>query len=65
MLELKLAKLPGAWPAVAEPIPAQYSLSPYRQGQYTSILIRYPDGKMVSIKQIIDAGDGTEGTQGK
>lgn len=58
LMELTLASLPGVWPAVVIPIPASYIQAPYKKGQYESVQVRYPDGRMESIKEIIDAGDG-------
>lgn len=58
LLDLKTATLPGTWPTVVQPVPAYYSKSPYKKGQYDSIQIRYPDGGTVTIDTITDAGAG-------
>jgi hypothetical protein len=58
LLDLKTATLPGAWPAILQPVPACYTKSPYRKDQYDSAQVRYPNGSAVSIDKIIDAGKG-------
>jgi hypothetical protein len=58
LLELNIGQLPGVWPAVLVPIPACYTQAPYKKGQYESVQVRYLDGRVESIKQIIDAGEG-------
>ena len=58
LLELKRATLPGIWAAVLEPVPASFTKAPYKKGLYDSVQIRYPDGAIVTIDKIIDAGDG-------
>ncbi len=58
MLKVQIAKLPGVWPAVLQPIPAQYAKTPYRKGQYTSIHLLYPNGESIMIDEITDTGTG-------
>lgn len=58
LLELKFATLPGIWPAVVTPIPAHYVQAPYKKETYDSVQVRYPDGTVISIKKIVDAGGG-------
>jgi hypothetical protein len=58
LLELKTATLPGVWPAVILPVPACYTKAPYKKDQYQSVQVRYPNGSMVGIETIIDAGQG-------
>jgi hypothetical protein len=40
MLELKRATLPGIWPAILTPIPAHFTLAPYKNGQHESVEVR-------------------------
>jgi hypothetical protein len=58
ILNLKTAKLPGVWPTVLQPIPGHYEKAPYKQGQYDSIDIHYPDGSSIQVAKITDAGAG-------
>jgi hypothetical protein len=58
LLDLKTATLPGMWLAVLQPVPACYTKAPYKKDQYESVQVRYPDGSIVSIDKIIDAGKG-------
>ena len=65
ILDLSIKQLPGAWPMVIFPIPAHYTLSPYQQGQYDSIVIKYRDDteRSESIERIADAGSGPKGAE--
>ena len=58
MLDVKVGSLPGVWPAIAYPVPAHYTVSPYKAGTYTTIHVKYPDGNAVMIKTITDTGKG-------
>jgi hypothetical protein len=58
ILDVKAATLPGVWPAVLLPVPASYTISPYRKDQYTSVHLRYADGSGAIMVKIIDAGKG-------
>lgn len=58
LLDLRTATLPGVWPAVLQPVPAWYVKNPYKKDQYTSVQIRYPNGSIVSLGTITDAGAG-------
>lgn len=58
ILDVKTAMLPGVWPAVLLPVPACYTVTPYKKGQYTSVHLRYTDGSGAVMEKIIDAGKG-------
>lgn len=58
LLDVKTVTLPGAWPAVLQPVPAHYIKTPYKQGQYDSVELNYPDGTRVEVKQIVNTGAG-------
>jgi hypothetical protein len=54
ILDVKPVTLPGVWPAVLQPVPAHFTLSPYKKDQYTSIHLRYPGGQGSIMLKIID-----------
>ncbi len=61
MLKLRMVSLPGVWPAVIQPIPAHFTLPRYREGQYSSVQILYPNGESQVVGKItevtnLDAG---------
>ncbi len=58
LLDLKTTTLPGIWPAVLQPVPAYYVKTPYTKGTYTAVHLRYPDGAVVMLETITDAGKG-------
>src|SRR5262245_22007994 len=58
ILNVKTATLPGVWPAVLEPVPANYTVSPYKKDQYSSVHLRYADGSGAVMVKIVDAGKG-------
>ncbi len=60
ILDVKTATLPGVWTAILQPVPAHYTLSPYKKDQYTSIHLRYPGGQGSIMLKIIDAGNGPD-----
>src|SRR5437660_357016 len=52
MLDVKVGTLPGIWPAISYPVPASYTVSPYKAAQYTSVHLKYPDGSSIMIDTI-------------
>jgi hypothetical protein len=60
ILDVKPATLPGVWPAILQPVPADFTLSPYKKDQYTSIHLRYPGGQGSIMLKIIDTGKGPD-----
>lgn len=58
LLQLKTATLPGMWAMVLQPVPAWYIKVLHKKDQYESVQISYPNGSVVSIDKIIDAGEG-------
>ncbi len=57
MLDLKMARLPGVWAAVIQPIPVYLKMPIAKAGQYESISILVPKGGSgnATINEIIDA----------
>lgn len=54
ILDVKVGILPGVWPAILTPIPANYTKSPYAARSYESVQIRYPDGTSIMIDKVIE-----------
>jgi len=57
VLDVKMATLPGFWPAISHPVPACYVKAPYA-ARYESVHLRFPDGNSHVIEKVIDAGKG-------
>jgi hypothetical protein len=65
MLELTKFQLPGAWTMQMHAIPAHYVEAPYKNAQYDSVVVRFPDGSSVNIEKIIDAAEGPKTALGE
>jgi hypothetical protein len=61
LLNLEYATLPGRWPAIAHPIPAHYTVAPYKKGTHDRVTIRYPDGSVAVANPVTDTGAGPKG----
>lgn len=54
LLKLNTETLPGNWPLISRPIPVRYESKSYQSGQFSSIRIRYPSGRDVTINQVTE-----------
>jgi len=54
LLKLTTETLPGNWPLISRPIPVRYESKSYQSEQFSSIRIRYPSGKDVTINQVTE-----------
>jgi hypothetical protein len=65
ILELTTFQLPGPWPAIMHSIPAYYVHTPYKDAQYDSVVVRFPDGSSMNLEKIFDAGVGPKKSLGE